>query len=171
LAGVAFAALLASVLWQPAGCVIPPPEPDVVLENKPPTIDWTLCEPSAPEDPVDRNEQRHFSIANAVFDPEGDGLFFQWYWVNAEGYAYNVDGDETLTLRPCDLNALEDTSFFMVTVVASDRRLKYDNDSKGALLVEVTPLEGEDFDEIQSRVAVRTWFVDFIDTAFCTFPQ
>jgi len=170
LAGVAIAALLAGVLWQPAGCVIPPPENVVVAENLPPTIDWTLCEPSAPfEAPVDRNEQREFSVAKAVSDPEGDGLFFQWYWVNAEGYEYSEDGDETMTLRPCDLNALENTGFFMVTVVASDRRLKYDKDSEGALLVEVTPREGEDFDEVQSRVAVRTWFVEFA-TPVCTLP-
>ena len=172
LAGVALAALLATVLWQPAGCVIPPPENVVMTENLPPTIDWTLCEPSAPPDgPVVRSEQRAFSITNAVSDPEGDGLFFQWYWVNAEGYEYNEDGDETMTLRPCDFNTLENTSFMMVTVVVSDRRLKYDKDSEGALLVEVTPGDGEDFDEVQSRVAVRTWFVDFIDDSTCTGPQ
>lgn len=169
LAGVATAALLATVLWQPAGCVIPPPENVVITENLAPSIDWTSCEPSAFDAPVDRNEQREFSIANAVSDPDGDGLFFQWYWVNTEGVARNADGDESMTLRPCDFNALEDTAFIMVTVVASDRRLKYDSEAEGALLVEVKPGEGEEFEDVQSRVAVRTWFVEFNEST-CTLP-
>jgi len=121
----------AAVLWQLAGCIVPPPEV-VEPENRPPWLDWTLTTPQEDELTWDRSTESHkeFSIEGAVFDPEGDRIEILWYWVGTNELPESEYGTETMLLENlCQNNNSFATAisgeFITVEVVVSDHKLKW----------------------------------------------
>lgn len=162
---------MAFVLWQLAGCVVPPPEPGEEAVNLPPVIHWDLATPSDYKLALFDGSipQLDFSIEGAVFDPEDDDLDYLWFvWTNND-HKIPQFGRTGMSLFPCDSAKLEKAVWVSVMVAVSDRPLTFDNlevDSD-ALPVKAQPIEGETEEEAQNRIAIRSWFFDVQDPPDC----
>jgi len=125
--------LLPVVLWQVLGCLIPP---DVVEDpdNKPPELEWKLSTPEGFEYTFHRNLvdslNLEFSIANAVKDPEGDPLYYVWYWEVPDDILKPEVGTDSMTLFPCDSISLRNATRVNVAVWVSDEPIEFDNDAE-----------------------------------------
>jgi hypothetical protein len=128
------ALLLPFVLWQVPGCLIPP---DVVddPDNHPPELDWKLSTPEGFEYLLYRDledPRQEFSVANAVKDPEGDKLYYVWYYEvpGSERGPNPVYGNESISLEPCEIVRLRNAARVNVAVWVSDEPLEFDKDAE-----------------------------------------
>lgn len=157
------ALLLGVALWQTAGCVVPPPEVEDV-ENFPPVIDWALTTP--PEyhtsviDLALVGEQIDFSIEGAVYDPDGEDLYFQWYWETLQqGVLRSLGALDHAVLRRdivCLESGVADSAvdvLMMVHVVVSDHPLDWTGALDEPVVVDVDD-NGNPFPLIE-----RVWLV------------
>ena len=152
-------------LWNPAGCVVPPPE---IHEhpNEPPSLDWSQTVPPTDEFPFQRREQQlmQFNIEGAVDDPEGDPLDAIWYWVDPEGSPHFLFGNLTMTFdNPCDLKSFANPpagSYITVEVVVSDHELDW-----APTVDETQPVRtGTDEKGTPYPMIKRVWVVELVDT-------
>lgn len=162
-------AVAAFVLWQPAGCVIPPPEPGDDGVNLPPVLYWDLAVPSdyQLEKFTGETQQLDFSVEGAVLDPEGDDLGYLWLtWTSNNDKAVHF-GKTNMSLLPCDSAALKGADWVMVMVAVSDRPLDWDPSSPDAIPVKAEALDGETEEEAQNRIAIRSWYFEVAKIPSC----
>ena len=177
--------LTAIALWQSAGCTVPPPEPGLEPENLPPILEWDLATPAGfwtnhvlqPGSAGTPEAGITFDLTQAVFDPEGDRILFQWYWTGTNGKYFS--GHEltprgTFTLRPCE-EGIGDASPpppIVVEVAVSDRDLLFvgEEDNPEYPPVYAEPIDDtETPEEAAARVEYRTWNVYFTES--CLIPE
>jgi hypothetical protein len=103
-------------------------------------IDWSKAEPvEYVLEYADEKEILTFRVDQAVMDPDGDDLHYEWYWKTDGGFMDLMSGDDTSELAPCVPNYLSTAKYFHVTVVVSDGFL--DPDKQGNTIT-VTAEEG-----------------------------
>lgn len=146
--------LIGFVLWNAAGCALPPPEFEEG-DNLPPWIDWSKTEPASDDVMVEflGSGWLTFRIGEAVFDPEGDPLDIIWYWEMADQESpVRLSGYLEMLLYPCDSALLKQSveGYFTVNVVVSDGILTWNPGEYGDLHVDVE--EGHD-------ISKRLWVV------------
>lgn len=116
--------LVLLALWQVAGCVIPPAEVELA-PNSLPYIDWQLTLPSEIEVAISKDSLAvtTFSIEDAAFDPDGDPIETEWYWVDDNELPHREFGELSMTLDAVCLGiqALRDANSITVEVVISDQ--------------------------------------------------
>ena len=141
----------AAALWHIPGCVVPPPE-SKYADNLPPFIDWTATIPAEDERSFSRSPATalEFRVDGAVDDPEGDTLYYVWYYVADEGLPTPVFGKETVSINPCDPLALRKAEVMIVAVVVSDAELDWTGDPTQPIPVQTQ--DGHEF-------AKRTWTI------------
>lgn len=121
--------VLLTVLWLAQACVMPPADENAP-ENLPPVLVWEETEPNADWVVFDRptDSELLFSVGNAVEDPEGDRIYYVWYWTTPSGSPTpEVSWNDTMTLKPCDdWGPLRTAKTITVTVALSDEYIWFD---------------------------------------------
>lgn len=161
--------LAAAVLWQVAGCVVPPDE-QFESPNLPPWIDWSLTVPAEDQFVFDLSNKlvEEFSIEQAAEDPEGDSVYAFWYyrvWRLIEdtdkyekGKSYKLFagfGELSYDFPTCT-HSPAPGSRIQVVVAVSDVKLKWVGS-----VDEDNPVEpGEDEDGEARPMVKRVWWMD-----------